>query len=764
MIKQWMATLKRHRPTRPPKRQTPKPTRRWRRRFRLVGIGLIILAVLLCLACVLLGVGVGKALAQVPEPGIDALLVIDNSNSMFDKQGIGSDPELRRIEAAQMFIHYLGVDSSAMRHRLGVISFGESAQFIVPLTSLADVAQRTHMADLIAAPQRMDWTDPVEALTLARAALLEAGDGKQQPVVVLLTDGKPEWSTTPTAAQRTAVVDALKRIGWDYATDEIRLFIILLQNAATDADPDIAELYIPLWRELTQGTGGSFYAVRQADDLIDVYHNILLALSNVQTDGAVIHTEVTGAPHTEIITVEPHLARVTFVARIGQSLPATSGPSAVTITLFRPEGRPVHPEDADVQHTAYGATAIWAIDQPEPGEWRVLMSGKGTVTIWKDYIPSPATPTPTPTPTETPTPTATPTATPTPTSTPTPRLRILDWPQAALVGQPLLFVVELDTATPQPGEVWAAWGFTETLPHRAQLCDDGRFGDSHQGDGRYSALATPEQAGALRVRVWWQNGATVIDTWDGRVQVEAYPTLDLTVVQPRKVWRAKSPIVLETNWLAQTTPLQFGGLLTATVLSADGVALESVYGVVGDPVTVTAPAATGVYTIHVAATGRTPYGLTFQGADVLHIAVRRPLPTWLWGSGSTIALALLGYFGGMRWYNRLPRLSGKLRVLQAPDAYSGVGLFDLSTLNTHTAQLGGAKSALPLPVNARAWGEVRALNDGSGIALTPLEGQAVTVNAVPLVGAHVLTDGDCIAIPDLQLRYECLQQRGYAFA
>jgi len=311
--------------------------------------------------------------------------------------------------------------------------------------------------------------------------------------------------------------------------------------------------------------------------------------------------------------------------------------------------------------------------------------------------------------------------------------------------------------------VWAAWGFTETLPSRTQLYDDGRLGDSHPGDGRYSALLTPEQTGTLRVRVWWQHGETTLDTWDGRVQVEAYPTLHLTILDPRKVWRAHRPVAIQAHWAVETTLLQLGGPLTATVRTGEGMALETVYGTVGAPATITAPAATGVYTIHVAAAGRTSGELTFQGEDTLHIAVRRPLPAWLWGSGMTLTLALMGYFGGMQWYRRLPRLSGKVRVLQAPDTYQGTGLFDLSTLNKRAVQLGGLKSPLPVPAGEDAWGEIRALNDGSGVALTPLEGQSVTVNTVPLIGDHVLADGDCIAIPGLQLRYECLQQRDYTF-
>ena len=65
----------------------------WRRRItRGCGIALILLLLLSCLSCVLLGVLVGRATATEADVGLDVMLVVDNSNSMFDKGGIGSDP------------------------------------------------------------------------------------------------------------------------------------------------------------------------------------------------------------------------------------------------------------------------------------------------------------------------------------------------------------------------------------------------------------------------------------------------------------------------------------------------------------------------------------------------------------------------------------------------------------------------------------------------------------------------------------------------
>ncbi len=81
---------------------------------------------------------------------------------MWDKGGIGSDPDLLRVEAANLFVAYQGVDTARPGNRLGVIHFGGSSQLIVPLTLLDSAEQRQKVRAAIANPRRMAWTDPLE--------------------------------------------------------------------------------------------------------------------------------------------------------------------------------------------------------------------------------------------------------------------------------------------------------------------------------------------------------------------------------------------------------------------------------------------------------------------------------------------------------------------------------------------------------------------------------------------------------------------------
>ena len=146
--------------------------RRVRRCCLTAGCGLGVVLLVLVLLILLLVLAGDRAFGQAPA-GDGVMLLIDNSNSMYDLGGVGSDPDLLRIEAARLFTAYLGVDADEADHRLGVIFFGGEAELVVPLTPLRDDIRRAEIADLIAEPERMRWTDPNRALELAYQALFD---------------------------------------------------------------------------------------------------------------------------------------------------------------------------------------------------------------------------------------------------------------------------------------------------------------------------------------------------------------------------------------------------------------------------------------------------------------------------------------------------------------------------------------------------------------------------------------------------------------
>jgi hypothetical protein len=720
------------------------PARVWRSVRRGCRFVLILLLLLSCLSCAALGLLVRRAIAG--EPGSDVMLAIDNSNSMFDKNGVGSDSELRRIEAAQMFITYLGVDSGSSSHRLGVIFFGGEAKEVVPLTPLISDDERSKMASLIADPQRMEWTDPAAALTLSRDALLPSGQQGRERAVVLLTDGKPEWDHDPTPEERRAVIDELRRLGDQFAEDDIDLFVILLANEATDADPEIGTTYVPLWRSITETTGGRFYQVRRADDLFTIYHDILLTLSATESAGPVVDTTLEGALQEETVVIEPNLARVTYLVRLSST--------DVAVTIHRPNGQRLQLDDPDVRHAGWGTTAIWAVTRPQSGEWQVRMGGRGSVTVWKDFLPLPqqervADPSPTPLP-----PSPTPTVTPSP--TPAPRLVVRDWPEAAFVGRPVQVSASLQPQSSARATYWAAWQLDGEEVSSERLLDDGREGDARAGDGRYGALVTPPTTGTLLLQAWSEVKGREIASWEGRLRVEPYPVLRLISPQVGETWQVDEPVSVAARWHAGEVEVGTDDPLTVTLCPADGTSCRIFTGTVGHPLKTYAPSDAGSYTLSVDALVNVPGASSVRGRATRTIVVQRPVPGWIWAAVTGAFAAIIGGWWVYRYQRGLPRLVGRLRVLTAPAEYTGPTLTDLSSLNRRSIRLGGRGAALELPPEGAPWANIRALADESGMELSPCNGRLIRVNGYELTGPHLLSDGDRIVVDGATLRYEHL--------
>lgn len=391
----------------------PLPSTRGCRRWSLGCSLLLLLLVTLCALLIWLLAARTAAAAELP---LTVWLLIDNSNSMFEKDGIGSDPDLLRLDAARLFLSYLGVDDpGGWPNQAAVIFFGSTAETAVPLTPLTDDEQRRQLLTQIAQPQRMGWTDHLAALDIAAQQIFEQTDAAQ-PIIILLTDGEPEWNQTPTIAEKEAYIAQLEAKGHELAANGISLFIILLTNEALTRNEDITDLWQPLWQQLATNTPvGQFFVTHDAAELPDIYHQVVVALTGRETDGVVVQTAVI-TPTSQSLIIPPNLAQLTLVIR-------KEDPTQ-TISLLTGSGQPIVVDDVQVRRLGgEGDTQeeIWVINEPEPGQWQIQLSGSGTITIWQDTVPQ-TLPTATTTATATPvlaTTLPTSTATAMPTTTPT---------------------------------------------------------------------------------------------------------------------------------------------------------------------------------------------------------------------------------------------------------------------------------------------------------------------------------------------------------
>lgn len=693
------------------------------------------------------------------------VLLIDNSNSLFEKGGVGSDPDLLRLDAARLFISYLGVDDSRRSHRCSVIFFGETAEIVVPLTRLTSQQQRQELFSRIQEPERMGWTDPVLALAAARTALTT--EVSEQPVIVLLTDGKPEWTSAPTPDERQAYLAALAQESQQLAAAQIPVFVILLANETTDADPEISSVWLPTWEALAATTpSGRVYIARGPQDLAGIYHNIVITLTGAETEGSVLAATVGPAGLQKTINIEAGLARIILV--VSKSNPDLS------VTILQPDGSPLAVTQSGVRHagqTGLTREEVWVVDNPLAGDWQLFISGEGTVTVWKDFRTAPPTPIPTPTATATttPWPTATTTPTPTPTTTatptPTPALQVQGMPEYTLVGQPITLTARVRHPPPAGFQlrfsVLPPAGPTQTQ----RLLDDGRAGDRLAGDTLHGGTFTPTQPGEYLVTFQLVVRNQVQAVWEARLIAETAPTLVITNKRQRiragqtldvtAVWQLAGQLLPDDQILA----LQSG---QATLTGNDGQEQQFPLsaGADGSLAGQLPPQQAGVYTVTLAAIAQTRHGQTVSVATTPYVlSVTSPISNWALGVVALLLVSGVGGWGYRRWQSHKPIVLGTLILLNGPWPGTASNRAELEQLAQPEIRVGCPPAHLPLHEMSTQF----AIRPGNAIGQSRemiIRGpEGLLVNDAPLSGEQPLADNSLITFGPHRLRYENLLLR-----
>lgn len=391
-------------------------------------LAIVILALLVILGlCVFLGWGVAniRNAEAADQTGMDVMLVIDQSGSLWDLGGIGADPDMLRMEGAQLVASYLGIDGLGADYRLGVVYFGTQPRLVAPLTSLVNppVGRQQVLDVLTQTPDPMGWTDVNSALALAYQELYqsERTEAGRESAVIFFSDGRPQTEALGTPDSGDPYLAQLRAWVERFAERDAAFYTVLLRNVVTETDPFLTHVYRPLWQELARSSHGNvaFYEVSASQDLPAIYHDLVVQLHQSQNNAAMVERDVVERLVLPV-DVPDGWAWASFVVR-------KSDPG-VAVSLRQPDGRTLSAETSGTQiKDGPGGIhyEIWSVDRPRSGQWTLEAQGEGLITVWLDYrvLPATATPTatatssPTMTPTDTSTPTATPTGTPTPTAT-----------------------------------------------------------------------------------------------------------------------------------------------------------------------------------------------------------------------------------------------------------------------------------------------------------------------------------------------------------
>lgn len=302
------------------------------RLFAALGLGAVLVLLLLT---------VSQVGAQPPVPH-DIVFLIDNSQSVRTGEGTPdgqpTDPALVRLRLTRFVITVLGLDPASANQHVGVISFADHTETLMPMTPVQDWS-RADFAEIRAV--RQGGTDFALALDAASEMLAsDCSPDVRRCGIIMVTDGIFEKYK----ARRD-------------------------QQATEDALQSLRSRGVSV-HLLTFGAGDQKWQEFLTDDLISTYQPSVTSAPPDQVYGTVLRN----------LGAEALLAGLTPVEVVGEEI------VALTVHTFRTWTRyqilPDSPLIVTFLHAGQVVTPVvvgteYTLFQPQAGEWNVRLQGDG---------------------------------------------------------------------------------------------------------------------------------------------------------------------------------------------------------------------------------------------------------------------------------------------------------------------------------------------------------------------------------------------------
>ncbi|TAN42301.1 MAG: VWA domain-containing protein [Nitrospirae bacterium] len=272
------------------------------------------------------------AAATSADRGYDVILLMDSSGSMKK-----TDPHDYRKTAAKLFISLLGKDE-----RIGVVSFGDAAKTLIPLTPNTSQNRNSLFKAVDKISSKEFSTHMHDAVKLGFGEL--KGSGRKNRLLVLMSDGK--LTTGSDDKDKAALVELSKMLP-DLAKANIRLYSI--------AFTDLSD--VKLLEEVAKATGGFFRYAKQDKDVHVTFTDMFEKMKSpdsVPLEG-------------EEFSIDKDITEATLVI---------TKKSGTKTTLFDPAKKAYSP-------ASHGSNIKWfesqifdmiTIQNPAQGRWKVKLS------------------------------------------------------------------------------------------------------------------------------------------------------------------------------------------------------------------------------------------------------------------------------------------------------------------------------------------------------------------------------------------------------
>ncbi|WP_397386670.1 VWA domain-containing protein [Paenibacillus sp. MMS20-IR301] len=307
-----------------------------------------LLLIMLCIAAAVPFGASGVNAAAAAPSHIDAVLLIDVSNSMnkSDKNKIAN-------EAMKMFIDML----STQGDKVGIVAYTDKVQREKALLGITSAADKQDLKDFIDGLSRGPYTDIAVGMEEAVKVLANGSDPGHEPMIVMLADGNNDLDEAGgrTQAQSDqelkAAVETAKQKGYPVYTIGL--------NADGKLNKDILT-------GLSDQTGGKAFTTDSADDLPQILSEIFA--SHLKLKVVPVPSITANGNYQEVTVNVPNASVLEANISIMSSQP-------VTAKLSDPSGKEVAiPSDAVLLSKSSSYTLIKLLS-PEQGDWKLQVKG-----------------------------------------------------------------------------------------------------------------------------------------------------------------------------------------------------------------------------------------------------------------------------------------------------------------------------------------------------------------------------------------------------
>lgn len=303
-----------------------------------------------CAALLLISVvsGTHPGFAQTSASSMDAVLVVDVSNSMTQ-----SDKNKVSNEAMKMFVDM----TSIQKNKIGVISYTDKIEREKALLEVNSEQDKNDIKAFIDSLQKGAYTDISVGVTEA-VKILDAGhDPANAPIIVLLADGNNYLNESAGGSQAQSdkrlqeAVKAAKSKGYPIYT------------IGLNADGQLNRTTL---QQIAAETNGKFFETSTADKLPQILSEIF---ANHLKLKVVPIKSFTASGQTQEVPIAIQNANV-MEANI-----SIMSPKSVEVKLFDPAGKEVPIPSDQVRLSRSNAYTMIKLIKPQQGDWSLQVKG-----------------------------------------------------------------------------------------------------------------------------------------------------------------------------------------------------------------------------------------------------------------------------------------------------------------------------------------------------------------------------------------------------